>query len=144
MGRRISCQAGHCYLGAIKKLLPGQSQDRRQQFLFLKNNESFLERICQLEYEVKELKNQIINKDISFTKAENEIITKLEEIQALQLEIKELEMKYFLAQKDLSEMDSLIRQELVQTRQIIVFQKKFLVRVGSTGRTCDDDQLEKF
>ncbi|CAI2189958.1 19125_t:CDS:2, partial [Funneliformis geosporum] len=48
--------------------------------------------------------------------AENEITTKLKEIQALQSEIKELEMKYFLAQKDLSEIDSL-RRELVQTRQ---------------------------
>ena len=75
--------------------------------LLIKNNESFSERVCQLEDEVKELKNQITHKDISFTKAENEITTKLEEIQALQSEIKELEMKYFLAQKDLSEMDSL-------------------------------------
>src|SRR5688572_10787083 len=86
--------------------------------LLIKNNESFSERVCQLEDEVKELKNQIIHKDISFTKAENEISTKLEEIQALQSEIKELEMKYFLAQKDLLEMDSL-RRELTQTRQNI-------------------------
>ena len=75
--------------------------------LLIKNNESFSERVCQLEDEVKELKNQIIHKDISFTKVENEISTKLEEIQVLQSEIKELEMKYFLAQKDLLEMDSL-------------------------------------
>ncbi|CAG8608108.1 8813_t:CDS:2 [Ambispora gerdemannii] len=56
--------------------------------LLIKNNESFSERVCQLE----------------------------DEIQALQSEIKELEMKYFLAQKDLSEMDSL-RRELAQSRQ---------------------------
>uniref|UniRef100_U9ST94 Uncharacterized protein n=1 Tax=Rhizophagus irregularis (strain DAOM 181602 / DAOM 197198 / MUCL 43194) TaxID=747089 RepID=U9ST94_RHIID len=65
---------------------------------------------------MKELKNQIIYKDISFSKAENEISTKLEKIQAFQSEIKELEMKYFLAQKDLSEMDSL-RRELALSRQ---------------------------
>jgi hypothetical protein len=53
--------------------------------------------VCQLEDEVKEFKNQIIHKDISFTKAENKITTKLKEIQAFQLEIKELKMKYFLA-----------------------------------------------
>ncbi len=34
------------------------------------------------------------------------------------MEIKELEMKYFLAQKDLLEMDSL-RRELAQSRQNI-------------------------
>ncbi|PKK66306.1 hypothetical protein RhiirC2_784962 [Rhizophagus irregularis] len=77
---------------------------------------SFSEHICQLEDEVRELKNQIIYKDISFSKVENEISTKLKEIQAFQLEIKELEMKYFLVQKDLSEMDSL-RRELALSRQ---------------------------
>jgi len=51
--------------------------------LLIKNNERLLERIYQLEDEMRELKNQIIHKDISFTKAENEISTKLEEIQAL-------------------------------------------------------------
>ena len=40
----------------------------------------------------------------------------MEVIQAFQLELKELEMKYFLAQKDLSEMDSL-RRELAQSKQ---------------------------
>ncbi|RIA81722.1 hypothetical protein C1645_744307 [Glomus cerebriforme] len=84
--------------------------------LLIKNNESFLEHVCQLKDEVKVLKNQIIHKDIFFTKAENEITAKLEEIQALQSEIKELKIKYFLAQKDLSEMDFL-RRELTQIRQ---------------------------
>src|SRR4051794_40565181 len=56
--------------------------------LLIKNNESFLERVCQLEDEVRELKNQITHKDISFTKVENEVTTKLEEIEALQSEIK--------------------------------------------------------
>ena len=65
--------------------------------LLIKNNERLTERVCQLEDEVRELKNQIIHKDISFTKAENEISIKLEEIQTFQSEIKELEMKYFLA-----------------------------------------------
>ena len=59
--------------------------------LLIKNNESFSERVCQLEDEGKELKSQIIHKDISFTKAENEITTKLEEIQALHSKVKELE-----------------------------------------------------
>src|SRR4051794_16828337 len=84
--------------------------------LLMKNNESFSERVCQLEDEAKELKNEINQKEISLLSANSEIATKSEEIQALQSEIKELEMKYFLAQKDLSEMDSL-RQELAQTRQ---------------------------
>ncbi|RGB22782.1 hypothetical protein C1646_775551 [Rhizophagus diaphanus] len=66
---------------------------------------------------MKKLKNQIIYKDISFTKAKNnEITIKLEKIQALQLEIKELKTKYFLAQKDLLKMDSL-KRELAQSRQ---------------------------
>ena len=68
----------------------------------------------------KELKNIINQKEISLAGANSEIATKLEEIQALQSEIKELEMKYFLAQKDLSEMDSL-KQELVQTRQNVEY-----------------------
>ncbi|PKC64872.1 hypothetical protein RhiirA1_461789 [Rhizophagus irregularis] len=84
--------------------------------LMEKRSDSFSEHICQLEDEVRELKNQIIYKDISCSKAENEISTKLKEIQAFQLEIKELEMKYFLTQKDLSEMDSL-RRELALSRQ---------------------------
>ena len=59
--------------------------------LLVKNNESFSERVCQLEDEVKELKNQIAHKDISLAKAESSITRKLEEIQALQSRIKELE-----------------------------------------------------
>src|SRR5579871_3009435 len=78
--------------------------------LLMKNNESFSERVCQLEDEVKELKNEINQKEISLSSANSEIATKSEEIQAFQSEIKELEMKYFLAQKDLSEMDSLTGQ----------------------------------
>ncbi|RIA90203.1 hypothetical protein C1645_823616 [Glomus cerebriforme] len=78
----------------------------RNSFL-IKNNESFSERICQLEDKMRELKNQIIHKDISSTKAENKISTKLEEIQALHLRIKELEQDVSLAEKRLLEMDSL-------------------------------------
>jgi chromosome segregation ATPase len=74
--------------------------------LLLKNNKSFSERVCQFEDVVRECKNEINQKEISLAKAENEITAKLEEIQAFQSEIKELEMKNFLAQKDLSEMDS--------------------------------------
>ncbi|CAG8836599.1 17410_t:CDS:1 [Gigaspora margarita] len=48
-----------------------------------KNNESFLERVCQLENEARELKNQITHKDISLTNAKSEITAKLEEIRAL-------------------------------------------------------------
>src|SRR5687768_2154737 len=84
--------------------------------LLIKNNESFSERVCQLEDVVRECKNEINQKEISLAKAENEITAKLEEIQAFQSKIKELEMKNFLVQKDLLEMDSL-RRELAQTRQ---------------------------
>ena len=84
--------------------------------LLIKNNESFSERVCQLEDKVRELKNEINQKEISLASAKSEIVTKLEEIQALQSEVKELERKYFLAQKDLSEMDFL-RRELAQSRQ---------------------------
>src|SRR5436190_24032690 len=72
--------------------------------LLIKNNESFSERVCQLEDEERELKNDINQKEISLSSTNSEIATKLEEIQALQSEVKELERKYFLAQKDLSEM----------------------------------------
>ncbi|CAG8819552.1 6713_t:CDS:1 [Gigaspora margarita] len=51
--------------------------------LLIKNNESFSERVCQLENEAKELKNQITHKDISLTSAKSEITVKLKEIQAL-------------------------------------------------------------
>ena len=60
--------------------------------LLIKNNESFSERVCQLEDEAREFKN--------------EIATKLEEIQALHLRVEELEQDVSLAQKRLSEMDS--------------------------------------
>ena len=81
----------------------------------IKNKESFSERVCQFEDEARELKNDINQKEISLSSANSEIATKLEEIQALQSEVKELERKYFLAQKDLSEMDFL-RRKLVQSR----------------------------
>src|SRR5437660_12813161 len=61
--------------------------------LLIKNNESFSERVCQLEDEAREFKN--------------EISTKLEEIQALHSRVEELEQDVSLAQKRLSEMDSL-------------------------------------
>ena len=56
--------------------------------LLMKNNESFSERVCQLEDEVKELKNKINQKEISLLSANSKIATKSEEIQALQLEIR--------------------------------------------------------
>ena len=68
--------------------------------LLIKNNESFSERVCQLEDEAREFKN--------------EIATKLEEIQALHSRVEELEQDVSLAQKRLSEMDSLKRKSEVE------------------------------
>ncbi|CAG8650433.1 20551_t:CDS:1 [Cetraspora pellucida] len=84
----------------------------------MKNNESFSERVCQLKDETREFKNKINQKEISLASVKSEIVTKLEKIQALQSEVKELERKYFLAQKDLLEMD-FFRQELAQLKQNI-------------------------
>src|SRR6266536_6412418 len=78
--------------------------------LLIKNNESFSERVCQLEDEVKELKNQITHKDISLASARSEIAIKLEEIQALQLRVEELKQDASLAQEELSKIDSLKRK----------------------------------
>ncbi|RIA94685.1 hypothetical protein C1645_873243 [Glomus cerebriforme] len=69
-----------------------------------------------LKNKIKELKNQIIYKDISLAKTESKIIIKLKEIQVLQSKIKELKMKYLLVQKDLLIIDFL-RRKLAQTRQ---------------------------
>ena len=73
----------------------------------IKNNESFLERICQLEDEVREHKNEINQKEISLANVKSEIATKLEEIQALYSRVEKLEQDVSLAQKRLSEMNSL-------------------------------------
>ena len=78
--------------------------------LLIKNNESFSERVCQLEDEAREFKNEINQKEISLASAKNEIATKLEEIQALHSRVEELEQDVSLAQKRLSEMDSLKRK----------------------------------
>ncbi|CAB4403211.1 unnamed protein product [Rhizophagus irregularis] len=78
--------------------------------LLIKNNESFLERVCQLENEVKEFKNGINQKEISLASTKSEIATKLEEIQVLQSRIEELEQDISLVQKKLSEMDFLKRK----------------------------------
>ncbi|GES85302.1 hypothetical protein GLOIN_2v1778052 [Rhizophagus clarus] len=75
--------------------------------LLMKNNKSFSERICQLEDEARELKNEINQKEISLSSANSEIATKLEEIQALHSRVEELEQDVSLAEKRLSEMDSL-------------------------------------
>ena len=81
--------------------------------LLIKNNESFSERVCQLEDEAREFKNEINQKEISLASAKNEIATKLEEIQALHSRVEELEQDVSLAQKRLSEMDSLkLKSEL--------------------------------
>ena len=48
--------------------------------LLIKNNESFSERVCQLEDEARELKNKINQKEISLASAKSEIATKLKEI----------------------------------------------------------------
>ncbi|GBB95433.1 hypothetical protein RclHR1_25330001 [Rhizophagus clarus] len=56
---------------------------------------------------VKELKNEINQKEISFTSAKSKIATKLEEIQALHSRVEKLEQDVSLAEKRLSEMDSL-------------------------------------
>ena len=78
--------------------------------LLIKNNENFSERVCQLEDEAREFKNEINQKEISLASTKNEIATKLEEIQALHLRVEELEQDVSLAQKRLSEMDSLKRK----------------------------------
>ena len=75
--------------------------------LLIKNNESFSERVCQLEDEAREFKNEINQKEISLASAKSEIATKLEEIQALHSKVEELEQDVSLAEKRLSEMDSL-------------------------------------
>ncbi|CAI2178959.1 6137_t:CDS:2, partial [Funneliformis geosporum] len=75
--------------------------------LLIKNNENFSEHVCQLEDEVKELKNQITQKDISLTSVKSEVDAKLEEMQALHSRVKELELDVSLIQKRLSEMDYL-------------------------------------
>ena len=80
----------------------------------IKNNESFSERVCQLEDEAREFKNEINQKEISLASTKNEIATKLEEIQALHLRVEELEQDVSLAQKRLSEMDSLKRKSEVE------------------------------
>ena len=76
----------------------------------IKNNESFLERVCQLEDEARELKNEINQKEISLAGANSKIVTKLEEIQTLHSRVEELEQDVSLAEKRLSEMDSLKRK----------------------------------
>ncbi|GET52677.1 hypothetical protein GLOIN_2v1778052 [Rhizophagus irregularis DAOM 181602=DAOM 197198] len=78
--------------------------------LLIKNNESFSERVCQLEDEAREFKNEINQKEISLASTKSEIATKLEEIQALQSRIEELEQDVSLVQKRLSEMDFLKRK----------------------------------
>ncbi|CAG8729968.1 17030_t:CDS:1, partial [Acaulospora colombiana] len=63
-----------------------------------------------LEDEARELKNKINQKEISLSSANSEIATKLEEIQALHSRVEELEQDVSLAEKRLSEMDSLKRK----------------------------------
>src|SRR5215213_4033612 len=78
--------------------------------LLIKNNESFSERVCQLEDKARVFKNEINQKEISLANAESEIATKLEEIQVLHSRVEELEQDVSLAQKKISEMDSLKRK----------------------------------
>src|SRR5256885_5310711 len=73
--------------------------------LLIKNNESFLEHVCQFEDEARKFKNKINQKEISLASAKNEIATKLEEIQALHSRVEELKQDVFLAQKKLLELD---------------------------------------
>jgi predicted nuclease with TOPRIM domain len=75
--------------------------------LLIKNNESFSKHVCQLKDEAREFKNEINQKEISLASAKSEIATKLEEIQALQSKVEELEQDVSLVQKRLSEMDFL-------------------------------------
>ncbi len=48
--------------------------------LLIKNNESFLKCICQLEDEMRELKNQITQKDIFLTSVKSKVDAKLKKI----------------------------------------------------------------
>ncbi len=63
----------------------------------IKNNESFSEHVCQLENEAREFKNEINQKEISLASVKNEIVTKLEEIQALHSRVEELKQDISLA-----------------------------------------------
>ena len=76
----------------------------------IKNNESFSERVCQLKDEARVLKNKINQKEISFANTKSKIATKLEEIHILHSRVEELEQDVSLAEKRLSEMDSLKRK----------------------------------
>jgi predicted nucleic acid-binding Zn-ribbon protein len=70
----------------------------------IKNNESFSECICQLEDEVRELKNKINQKKISLASAKSEITTNLEEIYTFYSRVEELKQNISLAEKRLSEI----------------------------------------
>ncbi|CAG8606925.1 2563_t:CDS:2 [Gigaspora margarita] len=85
--------------------------------LLIKNNESFSERVCQLENKIRKLKNQITHKDISLT---SEITAKLEEIRALRLKVKELEQNLSLAQDELSEMKSLKNESKLENTTLFL------------------------
>ena len=65
--------------------------------LLIKNNESFSERVCQLEDGAREFKNEINQKEISLANTKSETATKLEEIQALHSRVEELEQDVSLA-----------------------------------------------
>ena len=67
---------------------------------------------------MREFKNKINQKEISFTSAKNEIATKLEEIQALQSRVEELEQDLSLAQEELSEMDALKRNSKLEYEKL--------------------------
>src|SRR5437763_15167292 len=82
--------------------------------LLIKNNESVSERVCQLEDEAREFKNEINQKEISLASAKYEIATKLEEIQVLHSRVEELEQDVSLVQKKLSEMNTLKRKSEVE------------------------------
>ena len=102
--------------------------------LLIKNNESFSERVCQLEDEAREFKNEINQKEISLASTKNEIATKLEEIQALHLRVEELEQDVSLAQKRLSEKETLLQETNTRlAKQILKTSSESEVLGGDKG-----------
>ncbi|RIA94649.1 hypothetical protein C1645_817700 [Glomus cerebriforme] len=74
-----------------------------------------IDEMSQLQSEIDSLNFQITHKDISPAESNDKLATKSKEIKALQSKLKTLEKNSFLAQMNLSEMDSL-RLELKQAK----------------------------
>ncbi|RIB27778.1 hypothetical protein C2G38_2159758 [Gigaspora rosea] len=89
--------------------------------LLIKNNESFSEHICQLENEIRELKNQITHKNISLT-TQDELL----EMKSLKNESELENTNLFLAKLGLEKTLSRERNELTQIKDDLVSARKAL------------------